>query len=206
MYAQDNGDFVVTAKPNNPGAPTTPPFVQIAIFAPNTNAIKATGIPLQTNAPSVWSCPNIPGLPWPDTANDQWIIGYQYLGGFTKWSPPTGTITGTHSPVKLSTSLPYWCLAADLVMKIDSVWGNPDTLLPTPAQRAFRSAPQHRSGGKKYPEGGNEVFVDCSARFCKVESMDPGSRHGARAVGSFGFTRMWLRSPRRANSTASTPL
>ena len=57
-------------------------------------------------------------------------------------------------------------------MKIDSVWGNPDTELPPAAQTAFRSAPQHRSGGKKYPEGGNEVFVDCSARFCRVETMD----------------------------------
>jgi prepilin-type N-terminal cleavage/methylation domain-containing protein len=171
MYAGDNLDRVVTAKPDDVGNPTRAPFVQFAIYAPNTNAIKATGIPLQTNGPCIWSCPDIPGLPWPDLPLDQWIIGYQYFGGFTSWTPPSGTIPGTHSPVKLSKSMPYWCMAADLVLKIDNAWGNPDLDLPAPAQAACKFIPQHREGNHRYPEGGEEVFVDCSARFCKVETM-----------------------------------
>jgi prepilin-type N-terminal cleavage/methylation domain-containing protein len=171
LYAGDNLDYVVTAKPDNVAAPTTAPFVQFALFAPNTNAIAGTGIPLQTNSSSVWSCPDIPGLPWPDPANDQWVIGYQYFGGFTSWTPPTGTIPGTHSPVKLTKSMPYWCLAADLVIKIAPGWGSPDTDLPADAQTACQYMPQHREGNHRYPEGGNEVFVDGSARFCNVQTM-----------------------------------
>ena len=113
----------------------------------------------------------MPGLPFPDIGNGQWIIGYQYFGGFTQWSPPSGTIPGTHSPVKLSRSLPYWCLAADLIEKVDGKWGTPDQYLPATAQAAYQNLPQHRQGNHKYPEGGNEVFVDCSARFCKIETM-----------------------------------
>jgi prepilin-type N-terminal cleavage/methylation domain-containing protein len=170
-YAGDNRDFVVTAKPVNTDDPTTAPFVQIALYAPNTNAIAATGIPLNTNGPNVWCCPNIPGLPFPDPGNDQWVIGYQYFGGFTSFTPPNGTITGTHSPVKLGLSMPYWCLAADLIMKISPGWGSPDTDLPAQAQAADKYVPQHREGNNRYPEGGNEVFADGSASFCKVQTM-----------------------------------
>jgi prepilin-type N-terminal cleavage/methylation domain-containing protein len=170
-YAGDNREYVVSAKPDNAAEPTTAPFVQVALFAPNTNAVAATGIPLNTNGPNVWSCPNIPGLPWPDPGDDQWVIGYQYFGGFTSWTPPNGTIPGTHSPVKLSQSQPYWCMAADLIMKISPGWGSPDTDLPAQAQAAYRFLPQHREGNNVYPEGGNEVFTDGSANFCKVQTM-----------------------------------
>jgi prepilin-type N-terminal cleavage/methylation domain-containing protein len=173
MYAGDNQDYVVSAKPDNDAAPTAPPFVQIAIFAPNTNALKAAGIPLVSNAPSIWTCPNIPGLPCPDVANEQWLIGYQYLGGITEWTPNGSPLAGLggHSPVKLTKALPYWCLAADLVVKIQGVWGSPDPDLPPPAQTADKYLPQHREGNHKYPEGGNEVFADCSASFCNVRTM-----------------------------------
>ncbi|MGA2749590.1 MAG: prepilin-type N-terminal cleavage/methylation domain-containing protein [Verrucomicrobiota bacterium] len=171
MYAQDNLDTLAPAKPDSNDNPPTAPFVQFAIWAPNTNAIKGAGIPLTTNVNSVWSCPNIVGLPYPDPGNDQWIIGYQYFGGFSSWTPPTGTIPGTHSPVKLSKSYPFWCMAADLTMKIGGVWGSPDTDLPPLAQGACKYIPQHREGNTRYPEGGNEVFVDCSAKFCKVQTM-----------------------------------
>jgi prepilin-type N-terminal cleavage/methylation domain-containing protein len=172
-YAGDYRDYVVSAKPDDDdtSVPANPPFVQFAIYATYTNAVKAAGVQLQTNGPCVWSCPDIPGLPWPDPNNDQWVIGYQYFGGFTKWTPPTGTIPGTHSPVKLSQSQPYWCLAADLVAKINGSWGGIDTDLPMDAQTACRSIPQHREGHNPYPEGGNEVFADCSASFCKVQTM-----------------------------------
>jgi prepilin-type N-terminal cleavage/methylation domain-containing protein len=174
IYAQDNLDTLAPAKPDNDGEPTMPPWVQIAIFAENTNAIKGAGIPLNTNGNSMWSCPNIPGLPYPDTVNDQWVIGYQYFGGFTSWTPFGSTadnIPGTHSPVKLTKSMPFWCLAADLVVQIQGVWGAPDTDLPPDCITAFKYLPEHRDGHQIWPEGGNEVFVDCSARFCPVTSM-----------------------------------
>lgn len=177
-YAGDNQDYVVSAKPDNlptAGQPGVPPFVQIAIYAPNTNAVKAAGVPLQTNGACVWSCPNVPGLPWPDVAdNDQWVIGYQYFGGFTEWTPNGGTTPGLggHSPVQLSKAQPFWCLAADSIGKINGVWGAVDTDLPPgSAQNACKYFPQHRDGNHMWPEGGNEVFADGSASFCQVATM-----------------------------------
>jgi prepilin-type N-terminal cleavage/methylation domain-containing protein len=181
-YAGDNQDYVVSAKPANDNNPPTPPFVQFAIYAIDTNAIKAAGVPLQTNGNNnVWSCPNIPGLPYPDPNNDQWVIGYQYFGCFTEWSPndQLGAIPGTHSPVQLTKSQPYWCLAADLVAKINGVWGSVDADLPPVAQTACHYIPQHREGNQRYPEGGNEVFADGSAKFCPVQSMYQFTTWGA---------------------------
>jgi len=182
LYANDNLQLLMSAKPTSDDTPPTAPFVQFAIYQPSVSAIAAAGVPLQTNGPSVWSCPNVPGLPYPDPANDQWVIGYQYYGGFSSWTPATGTIPGTHSPVKLTQAMPFWCLAADMVAKINGVWGSPDTDIPLDAQAACRYFPQHRAGNHPYPEGGNEVFVDCSARFCQVSTMyafstwNPGAR------------------------------
>jgi prepilin-type N-terminal cleavage/methylation domain-containing protein len=176
-YAGDNKDYVISAKPddNDMNSPGNPPFVQYAIDSMYTNQVAGMGLPLQTNVPSVWSCPNIPGLPYPDLVNyPQWIIGYQYFGGFIEWSPNAtlGVITGTHSPVKLSQSMPYWCLAADLVAKINGTWGGSEALITVPAIDAtYRYWPQHREGNHPYPEGGNEVFADCSAKWCPVQTM-----------------------------------
>ncbi len=177
VYAGDNQDYVISAKPsdNDMNSPGTPPFVQYAIDSMYTNAVKGAGIPLQTNGPSVWSCPDIPGLPYPDTTDyPQWIIGYQYFGGFLEWSPQGvfGRIPGTHSPVKLSQSRPYWCLAADLVAKINGSWGGSESLITVAAIDAtYRYWPQHRDGSHPYPSGGNEVFADCSAKWCPVQTM-----------------------------------
>jgi prepilin-type N-terminal cleavage/methylation domain-containing protein len=177
VYAGDNQDFVIPAKPadNDSNTPGNPPFVQYAIDSMWTNAVKFAGIPFTTNGPSVWSCPDIPGLPYPDTINyPQWIIGYQYFGGIQTWSPNAvvGTITGTHSPVKLGQSMPYWCLGADLVAKINGTWGGSETLITSPViDASYKYWPPHRSGSAKSPQGGNEVFADGSASFCKVQTM-----------------------------------
>jgi prepilin-type N-terminal cleavage/methylation domain-containing protein len=176
-YAQDSQDYYIPAKPgdNDANTPGTPPFVQYAIDSMWSNAVQVTGVPFVTNAPCVWSCPEIPGLPYPDTINyPQWVIGYQYFGGFTEWSPNAnvGEIPGTHSPVKLSQSLPYWCLGADLVAKINGTWGGSESLITSPdIDASYKYWPPHRAGNRPYPQGGNEVFADCSASWCKVETM-----------------------------------
>lgn len=173
VYAGDNQDVVVPAKPVSDDIPATPPFVQFAIYAEYTNSVKSAGIPMVTNTANVWACPEVHGLPFPDPNNQQWVIGYQYFGGFTEWSPGgvVGQIPGTHSPVKLGQSKPYWCLAADLVAKINGTWGGIDTDLPADAQAACQYIPEHKDGRHPYPSGGNEVFADGSAAYCKVQTM-----------------------------------
>ena len=140
-----------------------------------SNSVSVAGVPFVTNAPCVWSCPEIPGLPYPDTSDyPQWIIGYQYMGGINEWTPNAtpNQITGTHSPVKLSQSQPYWCLAADMVAKINHVWGGSEALIKNPQIDAtYRYWPPHRSGNHRYPDGGNEIFMDCSASWCQVATM-----------------------------------
>ena len=178
IYAGDYNDYVIPAKDLGSDNLNTPPFVQYAISTTYSPSVQGVGIPFATNAPSVWSCPEIPGLPYPDTVNyPQWITGYQYFGGFVAWSP-NGTVgsiaalTGTHSPVKLSQSKPYWCLAADLVAKINGTWGGSETLVTDPTINAsYKFWPPHKKGGAQYPDGGNEVFADGSAQWCKIETM-----------------------------------
>ena len=177
IYAGDFNDYVIPAKPsdNDVNTPGTPPFVQYAISTTFSPSVQGVGIPFATNAPSVWACPEIPGLPYPDTVNyPQWITGYQYFGGITEWSPKgtVGAIPGTHSPVKLSQSKPYWCLAADLVAKINGTWGGSEALVTAPPIVAsYKFWPPHKKGNAKYPDGGNEVFADGSANWCKIETM-----------------------------------
>ena len=180
LYANDNKEFLVPPTPsdnedNTPGNPPNPPFKQYAIFWQYTNALNGAGIPLVSNAPSVWCCPDIPDLPYPDTLNyPEWVIGYQYLGGITQWTPggQTGFNLGIHSPVKLTQSQPYWCLAADLVAKIDGYWGGTLPNVTVPAiNAAFKYVPPHREGTNAIPTGGNEVFADGSASWCRVQTM-----------------------------------
>ena len=138
------------------------------------NSARAAGIPFVTNAACVWSCPGIPGLPGDDSIEyPQWIIGYQYLGGITQWSPNAAVgAFNTHSPVKLSQSKSYWCLAVDLVAKINGTWGGSESLITAPPIVAsYKFWPPHRKGNARYPDGGNEVFADGSAQWCKIETM-----------------------------------
>jgi prepilin-type N-terminal cleavage/methylation domain-containing protein len=172
LYANDNNQYVFGAKGGDAAA--APPFVQVVIAAGSEPSLAASGMPLTSNtAPCVWSCPSIPpGLPAPDLGDGQWDIGYQYFGGFTSWVPNNGgTIVGTHSPVKLTSALPFWCVAADLVYKVNETWGSVDTDLNPQTAPAYAGLPVHRQGKNIYPEGGNEVFVDGSAGFYQVNQM-----------------------------------
>jgi prepilin-type N-terminal cleavage/methylation domain-containing protein len=179
IYANDNNNFVIPAKPsdNDNLSPGNPPFVQYAIASAYTNALAGVGLPLAINAPCVWSCPEIPGLPFPDTVNyPQWIIGYQYFGGVDEWTPggtANANVTGTHSPVKLnSQAKPYWCIAADLMAKIGGSWGGSETLVTAPTiDASYKFWPPHKRTKAPYMDGGNEVFVDGSASWYKAETM-----------------------------------
>jgi prepilin-type N-terminal cleavage/methylation domain-containing protein len=159
VYALDNQDSLVAARFNQ---------VQIALNPPEGAAAGTVGLIVSSNKSTIWTCANRPGLPVYEAAPlQQWVIGYQYLGGITNWMNPTGTFPGL-SPVKLGASKPAWVLAADTVMKIEGRWGNN----PDPARRyTYENMPQHKGGRGNFPAGGNEVFVDGSAQWIRIEKM-----------------------------------
>jgi prepilin-type N-terminal cleavage/methylation domain-containing protein len=118
-----------------------------------------------TNGESVWDCPNRPGFPmYSGPPDNQFLIGYQYEGGITNWINTLGTFPSS-SPIKTASSRPTWMLAADLVAQPDNVsWSWPDD------GSGWSSLPAH-SDGPNYPAGGNEVFIDGSARWIKATTM-----------------------------------
>lgn len=164
IYAGDNGDKVVEARPQTGGSSA---YVQLALNTPDAGAAATVNLVVNSNASSIWSCPNRPGLPTYDSTFNQWNIGYQYFGGIKNWVNPLGTFLNINlSPVKLASSKPHWVLAADAVVETESGWGQPD---PTRAG-VYDNLPPHKMGNS-FPEGGNEVFIDGSARWIKSDKM-----------------------------------
>jgi prepilin-type N-terminal cleavage/methylation domain-containing protein len=137
--------------------------VQIALNPPERLAAATVGLAIQTNseASTIWSCPTRKGFPTFEAEYDQWIIGYQYMGGIETWINPAGTFP-SRSPVKSTTAQPGWVLAADAVMKVDGQWGGGrDT--------AFKGMPGHKNG--RLPAGGNQLYMDGSASWVRFEKM-----------------------------------
>ncbi len=157
IYALDNGDKVVAAR-DIPGS-TPARFVQIALNPPEAAAAKTVGLDVLTN--SVWTCPNRPGFPTYEAEYPQWNIGYQYPTNWynDKYDGPSA------SPYKVSQSRPGWTLAADCVMAINGKFGGTDRDV------AYANMPQHVGPGGKRPVGGNQVFLDGSARWIKAQNM-----------------------------------
>ena len=153
LYAGDSNDKVVVARDAS---------VQLCLNPPERALWGALGLNLITNANSIWTCPNRPRFPTYEAEYPQFVIGYQYFGGIKEWSNPLGTFP-SRSPVKLSTSKPGWCLAADAVLKIDGVWGGG-------RETAYENMPPHR-GPKGLPEGGNQVYADGSGSWAKFQKM-----------------------------------
>ena len=163
IYAGDNNDLVVPGRFD----PNSGYFVQACVDPPQATAVSDI-LKMNTNGPSVWTCPDRPELPTfiNGAPYNQFLIGYQYFGGCPTWYNPVLTSgTPSHSPVKLADSKPYWTLGADAVMKVDGAWGTKDATLDPSG-----SAPPHRSAGNR-PVGGNEVFCDGSVQWCKYETM-----------------------------------
>ncbi|HEV2438250.1 MAG TPA: prepilin-type N-terminal cleavage/methylation domain-containing protein [Verrucomicrobiae bacterium] len=173
-YAGDNHDLVIPCK--NTGGVYVPNALEVGA----SNGVKSVGLGLNYK-PSVWTCPSRIGtigrLPTFTPANGanaaQWVIGYEYFGCMTNWHIPlyNKNVTG-HSPIKLGTSKPYWCLAADANVRggpgPGAYWGQmTDT---TEGQPYWDNIPPHTDSGH-IPAGGNEVFADGSAKWINFADM-----------------------------------
>jgi len=176
-YAGDNKDSVIPLRIDDAGQE-----IPCALNFTEGQSLKsaAAGLDLNTNGSSIWCCPGRPDsigkLPYYDTnvpppgpglPAGQWILGYEYMGGMTNWATPSGDFPA-NSPIKLGASKPYWVLAADeMVRDQDSGWGG---VTGSPLY-AWDDAPPHCGFRSKSPAGGNEVFVDGSARWVKYQSL-----------------------------------
>ena len=185
MYAADYNDLVPPGIRNLGGSGQN--FVQLAISVPIVQAVN-TYLMLQTNADhTVWSCPNRPpGLPYLDSGNNQYILGYEYMGGISNWVySPGGT---AYSPIKLTRAKSYWVLAADMNMKVvGGSWAgsSPGVVPGSLMYTEYGNVPPHPKKG--VPAGGNEVFADGSVRWCNFYTM----YHFNNFPGLLGTTDIW---------------
>lgn len=169
-YATDNSDRVVPA-----GYYSTP--LQFNLGEASIEAWSQLGLGLtHTNSKSVWGCPNRPQFPTYDPGYQQYLIGYQYYGGITNWKNNLGTFPSA-SPVKTALAKPSWLLAADVVAKPDGV----NWVVSVGPNSGWASLPAHKSPAGTRPEGGNQVNIDGSARWVKLDTM--------RFVHSWSVTR-----------------
>jgi prepilin-type N-terminal cleavage/methylation domain-containing protein len=201
MYAGDYQDKVPAVNTAGGGPPTpTSTYVTDALDVSVVNAMNSY-LKLQTNVPSIWVCPNrlntpSPGLP-SYNGTMQMYIGYCYFGGIRVWALPTGAIINPgHSPVKLGNAKPYWALAADSNMKVGGKWGG---VASKGTMYAFEygSIPPHPVNGGN-PAGGDEVFADGSAKWCRFSDMYRFNNY-AGAVGS--TDQYWYQDPSDFDTT-----
>ncbi len=160
IYAVDNSDKIVPA-----GAGVYP--IQFDQTDASLTSWEQLGLSVkQTNSRSIWACPN--RLGFPSFGGGQYLIGYQYYGGIATWNNTLGTFVSA-SPIKTTLSKPSWMLAADLVAQpngIGTSWSFPYTI-----GSGWSSLPAHKNTAGLLPAGGNEVFIDGSARWVKPNLM-----------------------------------
>jgi prepilin-type N-terminal cleavage/methylation domain-containing protein len=199
VYAIDNMDKVVEARHQVGGAPT---FVQLALNVPDAAAAATVGLIVRSNTSSIWTCPTRPTLPSYNATYNQWNIGYQYFGGVVTWMNPAGTFQNINlSPVKVATSRPSWVLAADAVVETENGWGGTTTTDP----ELYVNLPPHRNPSSAFPAGGNELMIDGSACWIKIDKMrflttwDPSNRKCYFYQDPTGFPDPLVRALNRAD-------
>jgi prepilin-type N-terminal cleavage/methylation domain-containing protein len=178
VYATDNADKVPTAGTDSSGVVLF--AVQYYTTDPIIGAWAQVGVPLNaTNGQaSVWTCPNRPGFPKPPApGSSQICIGYQYYGGIKNWiNSVSGPAPGkpSASPVKVAASKPSWMLCADVVANPDgtkpTLWGD-GVIDGSTDPSGWAYLPEHKNGSAAVPAGGNEVFIDGSAKWIKASVM-----------------------------------
>ena len=176
MYADDHEDRLLEARFGS---------VQICLNEPQQQAAAYVGLTINSNNPvsKIWTCPNRPSFPQYEAQYPQWVIGYQYFGGIEEWQNPMGRFE-SKSPVKTTTAQPGWTLAADAVMKIDGKWGGG-------RDSSYKNMPPHKDNNGT-PAGGNQVFMDGSARW--VRFLDMRFLHSWNTSGSrdaYMFQEEW---------------
>jgi type II secretory pathway pseudopilin PulG len=173
VYATDYNDRVLPVRVNVP----------ITLTDPGSQSAKSVGLMVQSNSSSIWTCPNRRSLPQFESSASppQWDLGYSYLGGLTNWDTGSGLFAG-RSPIKLSTSKPYWVLAADSLIKMGTKWAGQAVATSDPRYFVYANIPPHLSGVN--PAGGNEVFADGSAQWRKFNSW----YHFTFWAGAYGQT------------------
>ena len=171
IYAGENNDELIKAG----GSPPVQP-----VLLETFNLVNWASVGLKVNSNGVansWSCPNRPGLAGFNPGSGQWTLGYQYYGGIPTWNNNLGSFPSA-SPIKTATAKPHMVLAADLVIKFDGKWSDNAN---NPAPSGFSNLPAHRNRSS-LPAGGNELFIDGSARWVKavdmrfVHSWNPAAR------------------------------
>ena len=178
IYAGNNNDYVVSALAGNPNLPpaSLQTFNQTAISPPEAGLAKDVNLDLtQTNAASIWCCPDLAGYGTSYNANPggaagpQWQIGYQYFGGIYWWYNQFYPGIKSRSPIKLGNSKPTWVLAADLICNYTGGTGNPWGASTRPPG-ASNGLVAHQRPGARFPDGGNHLTVDGSVHWIKFEN------------------------------------
>jgi prepilin-type N-terminal cleavage/methylation domain-containing protein len=165
VYTGNNHGKLFSARTDPPSIGAA--YNQTALNPLDVTAAKTVELIVQSNVPSIWTCPTRPPYPFFSSTYNQWDIGYQYFGGIKTWVNPIGTFLNSLSPVSIDQSRPWWCLAADAVIKTELGWGNGTALYDI---ESMNYIPAHRNGSLM-PPGGNEVFMDGSAQWIKIATM-----------------------------------
>jgi prepilin-type N-terminal cleavage/methylation domain-containing protein len=170
VYAGDNNDVVLPLHANVP----------VTLTDPGASAARQMGLFIQTNnASTIWVCPDrqfgLPGYESDGNGGMQWDIGYSYFGGMTNWNTDLGVFGPgqpggpSYSPIKISSSKPWWVLAADTLIKAGTTSWLGQAVPPSdPRYYVYVNVPPHKKGAAV--AGANEAYIDGSASWRGVNN------------------------------------